>query len=103
MAVHHLPGAGMADPDAHPAIVLADMLVERTYAVVAGGAAAGLDPDLARGEFDLVVEHGHRRWFELVETQGLADGLPGQVHEGLRLDQQHLLAADPAFGDLGPE
>ena len=36
MAVHHLLDAGMADADAHAAIVLAEMLVERADAVVAG-------------------------------------------------------------------
>src|SRR5690606_20476758 len=31
------------------------------------------------------------------------DGLAGQVHEGLRFDEQHFLAAETAFGDLGLE
>ena len=61
MAVHHFLDAGVADADAHAAIILADMLVERADAVVAAGAAAGLDPHLAGRQVDLVIEDGQRR------------------------------------------
>ena len=39
---------------------------------------------------------------ELVEAHGLADRLAGEVHEGLRLEEDDLLAVDAAFGDAGP-
>ena len=55
--LHHLLDAGMADADAHAAIIVADMRGDRAQPVVAGDAAAGLDPHLGGREVDLVVEH----------------------------------------------
>src|SRR5262249_37131038 len=48
--------AGMPDADAHAPIVVADMLGDRAQAVVAGDAAADLDPHLGRPQVNLVVK-----------------------------------------------
>ncbi len=74
----HFLGPGMADADAHAAIILAAMRVDRPQPVVAAIAAADLDPHLGLREVDLVVEHGDRRQWQLVEAHGFADRLAGQ-------------------------
>ena len=88
----------MADPQPHPVIGLADVAVDRTQPVVAGMAAAGLDPAFARRQVKLVVKHGDVLRRELVEPHRLAHRLAGAVHEGVGLEQQQLVAAQPAFG-----
>ena len=55
--LHHILVAGMADADAHAAIIVADMLGDRAQAVMAGNAAADFDPDLAGRKIDLVMEY----------------------------------------------
>ena len=70
---------------------------------MAAGAAAGLDPHLARRKIKLVIHDSQPSGRQLVETQDFADGLTGPVHEGLRFDQQYLFAADFSFGNLGVE
>src|SRR5690606_21663013 len=65
------------------------------------GAAVGLDAQLARNEIEFVIDDDEIGGRQLVEAHGLADGLAGKVHEGLRLDQQHLLAVNHAIGNLG--
>src|SRR5262245_5526659 len=97
--MHQLLHAGMADADAHAAKIIADMLVKRADAIVAARASAGLDPDLSRRKVDLVVENGEGGRRQLVKAQSLSDRLAGQVHEGLRLDQEDLFAVDHAVGD----
>ena len=57
--------AGMADADAHPLIVVADMGGDRAQAVVAGVAAADLDPHFRRREVELVVNDDQRGEVEL--------------------------------------
>jgi len=39
----------------------------------------------------------------LIEIDDLPDGLPAEVHEGLRLDEQHAPAPDPPVADQGLE
>src|SRR5690242_8702591 len=87
----------MADTDAHPAIVVADAGRERTQAVVTGISPAHLDAHLAGRQIDLVVEHDDVGERKLVEILRLGDGSSGVVHVGLRLEQQHALAAERAF------
>ena len=65
---------------------------------MAGDAAAGLHPHLAGNKVELVVEHDDVGKIELVEAHRLADRAPRFVHEGLRLEQKHLLAPELAFG-----
>ena len=67
---------------------------------MAGNAAAGLDPDLAGSQIQLVVENQEIVEGELVEVGGLGHRQTGAVHEGLRLLQHHLGAAKLALGDL---
>ena len=68
---------------------------------MATGAAAGLDAQLARNKVQFVIDHDQIGRLQLVEAHGLADGLAGKIHEGLRLDQQHFFTVDHAVGDLG--
>src|SRR5271170_3785570 len=65
--------AGMADADPHPLIVVADMGGDRAQAVVAGIAAADLDPHFGRREIELVVDDDQRVEVELPKAQRLAD------------------------------
>ena len=97
MAGDPLLVAGVADAQAHAAEIRPQVLVERAQPVVPGGAAALLDLDLERREVELVVEHGQRVHAELVEAQRLADRAAAFVHESRGLEQQDLLAANPAF------
>ena len=48
-------------------------VVDRAQAVMAGGAAAALDLELARREVDLVVDDGDLLGRDLVEARGGAD------------------------------
>ncbi len=87
----------MADPDAHAPIVVADMGGDRAQPVVAGAAAAGLDPHLAGREIDLVVQHHDVGQAELVKIHRLRDRPAGLVHVGSGQQQQHPLAAERPF------
>ena len=75
-----------------------DALIERRPLWPAS-AAADAHLHLERREVELVVEDGQRFLVELVEVQRLLNRVAAVVHEGLRLDQQHPVAADAAFGD----
>ena len=90
--------AGMTDAEADAGELRADMGGDRAQAVVAGVAAAGLDPDPAGREVELVVQDDHLGGLELVELQRGADGVAGEVHVGAGLQEQHLLGAEAAFG-----
>src|SRR5277367_1616617 len=68
--------AGMADADPHPLVVGAEVGGDRAQSVVAGVAAADLDPDLARGEIKLVVDNDERAEVELRIAQRCADAAP---------------------------
>src|SRR5215218_3273675 len=57
MTVNTVPLAGMTDAEPNSVKATADMGIDRTDAIVAGGAAAGLHPNLAGHEIELVVEH----------------------------------------------
>ncbi|MNL90141.1 hypothetical protein D3C87_2209640 [compost metagenome] len=59
---------------------------------MAAMAAAGLQPRLAGRQVELVIDRHEIGRLQLVETHGFTDRLTRQVHEGLRLDQQHPLA-----------
>jgi hypothetical protein len=93
----------MADAEADPAVVVAAMGGDRPQAVMARIAAADLHPELGRGKVELVVEHGDVPQRDLEEVLGFPDRPPGLVHVGLRLQQQHLLAADHRIRRLGLE
>ena len=95
--LHHVLVAGMTDADAHAPIVVADVLGDRAQSVVAGDAAADLDPDLGRPQVDLVVEHRDVVERKLVEVRRLGDGAPRFIHERPGQQQQRALAADRAL------
>ena len=95
--------AGVADAEADAGEVGADVGADRADAVVAGGAAAGLDPHPAGGEVELVVEDDGVAGLELVELQRRPDGVAGKVHVGAGLQQQDLLGPEAALGDLAVE
>src|SRR6185295_18089137 len=57
VTVNPVPLAWMADAEPDPVETAADMRIDRSDAVVAGGAAAGLHPNLAGQEIELVMEH----------------------------------------------
>src|SRR5690606_39233078 len=95
--VHDLvaaPRSRMADADAQPPEILADVLGDVADAVVAGMAAIELQLRAARRQIDLVVYDEDVRRLDLVVAHGGGDGLPAQVHVRQRLQQP-----DPAARD----
>src|SRR5262249_25795119 len=75
--LQHMPGnqrlvARMADADAHPHIIVADMGSKRLQPIMSGNAAASLHPHLAPREVELVLDHDHIAKIELVEAHTLA-------------------------------
>src|SRR5262245_37422068 len=89
----------MADADAHAPVVVLDMRRDRAQAVVAGVATTRLDPELGRGEVDLVVEHVDVALADLDVALRLAHRLAAVVHIGLRLQERHAVPADRAVAD----
>src|SRR5262245_60493995 len=84
----------MSDADAHAPILVADMRRDRAQSVMAGDAAAGLDPHLAGRKVDLVVHHHDVGEPELVEMRSLRHRAARVVHVGAGQQQQRALAAD---------
>ncbi len=80
----------MADAQAHAAIVVADVLGDRAQPVVAGIAAADLDPHFAGRQFGFVVEHHDLTGFQLVEVRRFRHRAAGLVHESAGQQQQKL-------------
>src|SRR5215208_652729 len=99
MAVNTVPLAGMADAEPNPVKAAADMGVDRTDAIVAGGTAAGLNPNLAGHEIELVMEHIDVGALALEITHGFADAAAGFIHVGSRLQGNDFHAAENAFSD----
>ena len=90
----------MTDAEANAPIVLAAQhLVHAAQAVVAGRAATLLDPHLAWGEIEFVVEGGDRLGRQFVEGRRLLHRLAGIVHVGQRLQREDFLARDGALGE----
>ena len=98
MRMHQLLHARMTDADAHALVVVADMRADRAQAVMARDAAADLHAHLGGRQIDLVVKHRDVAERHLVEMHRLGDRAAGLVHVGAGQQQQHLLAADRAFG-----
>ena len=69
-------------------------------AVVTAGGAGGPHPQLAHGEGHVIVDHQHMVGGNFVELRSLMDGFAGEVHIGLGLHHQALLApeADDVIG-----
>jgi hypothetical protein len=94
---HAILVARMPDPEAHAAIGLPDMLVDGAQPVVTGMPAALFHAHLAWCQVQFVMEYRHVTGRQLVEPHRLADRLAGQVHEGLGLQQKHLLGPELAL------
>ena len=71
-------------------------------AVMTTGGAGGPHPQLAHGEGHVIVDHQHMVGGNFVELRSLTDGFAGEVHIGLGLHHQALLApeADDVIGRL---
>src|SRR5262245_46955694 len=95
--MHEILDARMTDANSHPAIVVADVLRDRTQPVVAGDAAADLHAHLAGRELDLVMEDGDAVEAKLVEMRRLRHRASGFIHERARQQQQRPRRPDRAF------
>lgn len=60
----------------------------------------GSNSQLARRQVDVVANGQQIGQRHLVEVDHLADAAAGEVHERLRLDEQHLAINFKRFGDL---
>src|SRR5262249_54292891 len=87
----------MPDAEAHAAVVISYMFGNRAQAVMAGIAAAKLDPELARRQFNLVVKHDDVARIQLVEICRFRNRPSRLVHERARQQQQCTLSRDVAF------
>src|SRR6478609_9390745 len=73
---------------------------DRTQAVMPGDAAADLDAQLGRRQFELILKHGDLAGAELEEIRRLLNRAPRIVHEGHGAEQDHPLMIERAFGGL---
>ncbi len=87
----------MPDSQPHPAKIRADVLLNGPQTVMPGMPAARLDAALARRKVQFVMQDRHLGRRQLKIAHRFAHRLPGQVHEGLRLQQHHLFSAQPPF------
>ena len=67
--------------------------------IVAARAAFFADPNAARNQADIVINHDKLRWIYLIIIHHLTDALAAQVHIRLRLYQNDLISLDHAFSD----
>src|SRR5260221_13325729 len=93
----------MADADAHAPVIVGEERIDRAQPVMPGGAAAALDPQLALGEIELVMDDRDLAGSELEEARSGADRFAGIVHEGLRLQHHDAFAADRPFREFALE
>ena len=96
---HRVLVAGMADAQPDPTIGLAQMAVDRAQSVVPGMAATLLQPAFSGGQVQLVMEDHDIVRRQLPEIDRRPDRLARQVHEGLGLQEHHLLGPQPALAD----
>ena len=92
---------GMPDADAHPPESVTLRRDDVAQAVVSAVTAGFLEPDRAARQIDLVVRHQHLRRRQLVETQHARHRSAAAIHEGHRLHEPQLLAADANARELG--
>src|SRR3954452_9722366 len=100
VAVHQVLDAGMADPEPHAPVVVADVRRYRTQAVVACDPASNLHAKLRRRQLKLVLKHGNLVCRELEEVRSLLNGAAGIVHEGQWTKQDYPLLIERAFRGL---
>src|SRR6266511_3449970 len=96
--------ARTSDADAQPQeLRRAELLRDRAQSVVAREPAAEADLQAARFEVELVVYHEDRAGLELEEASRGGDGLPGEVHVRLRLQQRDAGVSEPHFYEPAAE
>ncbi len=93
----------MANADAHPVKVLTKMGQQAANTVMTGGAAAQLDPDLGRGQINLVIKNKNVLKRDFIEPCSFLNRTTGAVHEGFRFQDKDFVATDFAFGKLAIE
>src|SRR5439155_25114252 len=103
VGVDQLLDPGMPDADADAPVIRPDHRVDRAQPVVAGRAAAALDPDLAGPQVELVMDDDDVRRRDLIKAHRRQHRLAGIVHEGLRPQQQAPLPGDHPLGELALE
>src|SRR5512141_2336631 len=92
--------AGLADAHAQPAeLLVAHLLDDRLEAVVAAGAAALAEPQLAERQREVVADHEEFVHGRVLAREDLPNGEPGLVHEGQRLDQHEVEAPISTLDD----
>ena len=72
-----------------PEVAAPEGLLETAQAVVPAQTLAFLEPHLAEGQLDLVVDHEYPLDGDLVPARGLDGRLAGQIHEGHGQQQHH--------------
>src|SRR5579871_3045008 len=77
------------------------MTLDVPQPVMAAMSAAGSKAQLAQRQVDIVADHQQIGEDRLVEVNDLANALTAQVHEGLGLDEENLLAILVELGDPG--
>ena len=92
--------ARMAHADAQAPESVALRGDDVAQAVVSAVAAGLLEPHRAARQIDLVVRHQHLRRRDLVETQHARNRPAAAIHEGHRLREPDLLAADAHAREL---
>src|SRR5580704_17509841 len=97
--MHQRLVAGMADADPHAPVLVAEMFGYGSEAVMAGIAAAGLDPHLARRQIEFIVKDDDSRRIDLIIARRRASGAAGFNHVGLRLKQNHPFAGEHDLAD----
>ena len=79
----------LADPDPQPAeLLVAELVDDRPQAVVAAGAPALAEPQLAERQGEVVDDHQHLGQRRALAGEDLADRQPRLVHERQRLDER---------------
>ena len=94
MAQHPVLVAGMTDADTHPPVILAELIVDITDAVMTAGTTANLDPHLTGREVQFIIDDDNFFTRQLVEFSRCGDGLTVLVDEIKRLDCQALLPGE---------
>ena len=80
-----------------------ERLRDRAHAAIAGVAAALLDPETARFEIELVVQHDQTIGVNFEISEDCRNAFTAQVVESLRLDQQRRLLCQSDFSGYALE
>eukprot|EP01035_Chromulina_nebulosa_P002936 gene2936-4003_t len=94
IAEHLILGAWMTDADTQAQVFLAQMLMHAAQTVMTAVTAGALEFHRADRQIEFIVGDQDVARRDLVERRQRLDGLAALVHEGHRLEQQHLIVAD---------